>query len=163
MVVDEAGALQFGADGLPLTRVVAARADQFEILDTWYTTGLAGSGSNDYTCTDLFVPADHTFSIGDAAQRPGALYAMSTAFFANVPGVPLGLARRVIDETIAIVANKRVLPEFALMADLPRVRRAIADAEMQLRSTRAYVYGAMDDVWDALVAGLPITPRCAWM
>jgi alkylation response protein AidB-like acyl-CoA dehydrogenase len=37
-------------------RIVAAPAESFEILDTWHTTGLAGSGSNDYTATDVYLP-----------------------------------------------------------------------------------------------------------
>ena len=28
----------------------------YEILDTWYTTGLRGTGSNDYRREDVFVP-----------------------------------------------------------------------------------------------------------
>src|SRR5262249_28398782 len=32
----------------PVQRLVFAPASKFEVLDTWYSTGLAGSGSNDY-------------------------------------------------------------------------------------------------------------------
>ena len=40
----------------PVTRVIAAPASSFELLDTWHSTGLCGSGSNDYQTRDLFVP-----------------------------------------------------------------------------------------------------------
>ena len=56
VVMNDIGSPAFGPDGMPIVRTVVARADRFEIIDTWHTTGLAGSGSNDYTCRELFVP-----------------------------------------------------------------------------------------------------------
>ena len=40
-----------------------AAAARFEIIDTWNSTGLAGSGSNDYRVKDLFVPDAHTIAV----------------------------------------------------------------------------------------------------
>ncbi|NJN53071.1 MAG: hypothetical protein HC809_16235 [Gammaproteobacteria bacterium] len=48
--------------GKPSWRVLLAPRDQFQIHDTWYTTGLRGTGSNDYSADDLFVPEQHSFS-----------------------------------------------------------------------------------------------------
>ena len=136
-----------------------ARADQFEIIDTWFTTGLAGSGSNDYHCQDLFVPADHTFSLREPVRRPGALFAFPGAFFANMQGVGLGLARRAIDEVVGIAATKVLMPQLVTMRDVPRVREAVADAEGKLRAVRAYVYDAIDAVWERLCAGEPLSDQ----
>ena len=158
MVLDDSGVPEM-IDGLPLMRIAVAPASSFEILDTWHTTGLAGSGSNDYTCTELFVDEAHTFGLGGVVRRPGALYRMPSAFFANVHGVPLGLARRAIDEVIAIAQSKLLLPQFTVMRDVPRVKEAIADAEMLLRSARAYSYAALESVWSELVADRPISPQ----
>ncbi|HTO07107.1 MAG TPA: acyl-CoA dehydrogenase family protein [Myxococcota bacterium] len=60
-----------GANGLPESRMLLAPSSGFEVLDTWHTTGLAGSGSHDYTTHDLFVPEEHGFSLR-AAQAQGA-------------------------------------------------------------------------------------------
>lgn len=140
-----------GPDGRPETRVAMAPASSWRILDTWYTTGLAGSGSNDYETTDLFVPREHTFSLFEPPVRDGALYAFPGMFFANTAGVPLGLARRAIDELKAIAAEKVLMPELTPMRDAPRVRSAVARAEMALGATRAYTYRTLDAVWDELV------------
>ena len=137
--------------GLPESRVVMAPASSWRILDTWYTTGLAGSGSNDYTVDGLFVPAEHSFSLFDAPRRREPLYAFNGMFFANMHGVPLGLARRAIDTVRALAAQKRGLPEFVLLKDLPRVRGALARAEMMLGAARAYTYETLDSVWASLV------------
>ena len=93
-------------DGRPDFLVVCAPAASWNVLDTWHTTGLAGSGSNDYTATDLFVPDRHAFRFTDPVQRPEPLYGWPGMFFINMGGVSLGLARRAIDEAIAIISEQ---------------------------------------------------------
>lgn len=149
-LVFDGDAMRVGADGRPEMRVVAAPAKQWEIVDTWYTTGLAGSGSNDYQVDDLFVPAEHTFSLFEPPIRPGALYAFSGMFFSNMHGVALGLARRAIDEVESIASDKVLMPEMIAMRDAPRVRSAVARAEMMLGAARAYTYETLDAVWAQL-------------
>ena len=53
------------AHGVPETRQCMVKVSQCEILDTWYTTGLRGTGSNDLIVTDTFVEATCTFSFQD--------------------------------------------------------------------------------------------------
>ena len=66
-LVSDAGVPRFGPDGRPELRVAVFDPSAVEIHDTWHTTGLAGSGSTDYSVTDLMVPFEHTFSLlGDA-------------------------------------------------------------------------------------------------
>jgi len=159
LVVDDNGVPEPGNNGLPLVRVAVAPADRYEILDTWHTTGLAGSGSNDYRCDSLFVEEAHTFAIDHPVKRPGPLWRMPTAFFANAHGVPLGLARRAIDEVIGIAQTKVLLPQFTVMRDIPRVKDAVADAEILLRSARAYAYTTLDHLWTELVNDRPVTQQ----
>jgi alkylation response protein AidB-like acyl-CoA dehydrogenase len=153
-------------DGVPLVRddgnvdwrIIAAPVDRFEILDTWYTTGLAGSGSNDYTASDVFVPFEHAFSFHDGPRSDEALYSFTGMFAANMAGVPLGIARRAIDIVRDVAASKLVVPELVMMAELPRVQLAVAHAETELGAARAYVYDTLDRLWDSLVTGAG-TPR----
>src|SRR5580704_11034017 len=51
------GRWAFGADGTPAVRILFFPAADCEILDTWQSVGLRGTGSHDYAVTDLFVPA----------------------------------------------------------------------------------------------------------
>jgi alkylation response protein AidB-like acyl-CoA dehydrogenase len=145
------------ARGLPEWRVMMAPASSWRILDTWHTTGLAGSGSHDYVTEDLFVPEEHSFSLFEKAQRPEPLYAFNGMFFANMHGVALGLARRAINEVTELAGVKRLLPELVLLKDVPRVRAALARAEMQLGAARAYTYETLDALWRCLCAGGPPT------
>ena len=78
------------------------RLSQCEILDTWYTTGLRGTGSNDLLAKDVFVGADHTFSFQDKEliKRPGPLYAFPFMFAAKSSPIALGIARHAVDVLI---------------------------------------------------------------
>jgi len=59
-----------------------------EIRDTWYTTGLCGTGSHDVAVRDLFVTEEHTFSLQDPrlVKRCGPLYTFPFMFIAKGPG-----------------------------------------------------------------------------
>jgi len=149
-LVFEDDELRTMADGRLESRIVLAPADRWTIEDTWYTTGLAGSGSNHYHVEGLEVPERHTFSLFEPPRRPGPLYAFPGMFFANMHGVPLGLARRAIDEVKAIAADKVLTPEMIPMRESPRVRTAIASAELALGAARDHSYAVLDRVWDEL-------------
>ena len=147
-----------GPDGMPVVRAAVARADRFEVIDTWHTTGLAGSGSNDYACTG---PAGCRWGLG-LVGRTGRdvtcpLHAIPGGFLANVQAVALGLARRAIDEAIAVVTDKIILPEGVAIREVPRVREAIADAQRQRRSAQAYASRSIDDAWTQLSSGAALS------
>jgi len=144
-------------DGRHEMRMFSAPAASWEIIDTWHTTGLAGTGSNDYAAKDLFIPESHTIPDVMAAQprRTEPLYAWWPVFLSNMHGVPLGLARRAIDIVKTMAGQKRqpnvTRPtESLLMKEVPRVRAAIARAEMSLGAARAYTYETADRLWDDL-------------
>jgi alkylation response protein AidB-like acyl-CoA dehydrogenase len=139
-----------GANGLPESRMLLAPSGAFEVLDTWYTTGLAGSGSHDYTTHDLFVPAEHGFSFHERPKRKEPLYQFAGMFITNMHGVALGIARRAIDVVRALAESKLLMPEMTLMRDSLRVRIGVARAEGMLAAARAYTYDTMDRVWEAL-------------
>lgn len=151
-------------NGVPEMRLLAAQANRWEILDTWHTLGLAGSGSNDYTAKDLFIPERHTIAFSGKPARPEPLYAWFPLFLANMNGVALGLARKAID-TLERLAQTKRSPNFTrageslAMKDVPRVRAAAAKAEMLLGAMRAYTYETMDQLWEELCRdGTPAAP-----
>ena len=151
------GVMVTGPDGQPQWRVALMPRADVEVIDTWHTTGLAGSGSCDYAVDGLFVPAEHTFAFADGARRHGPLYAWPGLFIANAPGVPLGIARAALDVARAIWADKIILPDLRPARDDARVRAALARAEALVGSARSYHYDVLGSLWDTVLSGDPPT------
>jgi alkylation response protein AidB-like acyl-CoA dehydrogenase len=142
-----------GEHNQPEFRVVWLPIEAVEIHDTWYTTGLAGSGSNDYSVQDAFVPEIRSFHPFRVGARPEPLYRYHGFFFANLPAVALGCAQRMIDDLRALAQHKMVMPAMQLMKNEYRVQVALADATARLGAARAYQYERIGAVWTALQRG----------
>jgi alkylation response protein AidB-like acyl-CoA dehydrogenase len=153
LVVD-GGEMVLTSDGRPNNRIAILAVDRFEILDTWHTTGLAGSGSHDYTTKGVFVPAEQTFVLDDlGGRREGPLYAWPGMFLHNIAAVPLGIARAALDTAGDLLAGKVFLPEMRPARDDARVRTAVARAHAMVGSARSYVVDVVGDFWATLAAG----------
>ena len=135
--------------GAPQARIAFAPASHFEIIDTWHSTGLAGSGSNDYRITNLFIPDEHTIAQEDPPRRNEPLYCYFGMFLASWHGIALGLARRAIDAAIAIADKKMHIfpPPPMPLRQRPHARVALAKAEMAWRASRAFTYETIDRIW----------------
>jgi alkylation response protein AidB-like acyl-CoA dehydrogenase len=166
--VIEDGAPRVDGNGVPRTRQCFLRLSQCEILDTWYTTGLCGTGSNDLVVRDVFVPEEHTFSFQDPQliKRPGPLYAFPFMFIAKGPGTALGIARHAIDSLIATAgkpARRYTLGEGVEAAKVLRddvyIQDAVGRAETLLTSARAHVFDVVGDLWASLLDGRQPTDR----
>ena len=152
-VAFDGGAMVTGPDGRPKWRVALMAKESFEVIDTWHTTGLAGSGSCDYVAENLFVPAEQTFAFADGAKRDGPLYAWPGMFIANAPGVPLGIARAALEVAKGVWADKMIVPDLRPARDDPRVRAALSRAEAMVGAARSYHYDVLGSLWDTVVAG----------
>jgi alkylation response protein AidB-like acyl-CoA dehydrogenase len=150
-------------DGVPQTRQCLVRISQCEILDTWYTTGLRGTGSNDLAVDGVFVEAERTFSFQDEGliKRSGALYAFPYMYVAKASAPALGIARHVIDLLINTTSHRaarrytigqRVEPP-KLIRDDVFIQEVVGRAETMLTSVRAYQFEVIGDLWATLVAG----------
>jgi alkylation response protein AidB-like acyl-CoA dehydrogenase len=140
-----------GAGGLPAMRMVAIPAAQVEILDTWHTTGLNATASNDIQVSHVRVPAERTFSLLEDDARDGApLYQWRWMFFSNIAAVPLGVARAAIEEAKAVASTKLVMPGLTYARDDPTVQDAIGRAESLVAASRAYLFDELGRVWDVL-------------
>ncbi|HET8696197.1 MAG TPA: acyl-CoA dehydrogenase family protein [Gammaproteobacteria bacterium] len=138
--------------GLPQVIHVLAPASGWQIEDTWFAHGLAGSGSHHYSAKDLLVPAAHVLDLNAPSRRDEPLYRLPITASVSIPmaGVPLGIGRRAIDELIALAGKKVVAlpPPPVLLKNLPRVRLAVARAESLLGAARAYVYDSVQRLWE---------------
>jgi alkylation response protein AidB-like acyl-CoA dehydrogenase len=167
-LVTEGGKALLNASGVPETRQCIVRLSECEILDTWHTTGLRGTGSNDLLVKDAFVPRERTFSFQDQdlIKRFGPLYAFPFMFAAKSSPVALGIARHALDVLIETATDKAArrytvgerLEPSKMMRDDVFVQDAVGRADTLLTSARAYLFEVMGDFWDTLLAGREPTP-----
>lgn len=137
--------------GRPVLRqIVVPRAD-YTVLETWDAVGLCGSGSHDVVVDDVFVPDEWTTDLyGAGMQVDTPLYRMPAysrlAF--NKVGVATGIARAAIDAFRRLATEKTPFTSRTLLRDRPQAQLALAEAEARLRAGRAFVFEAVDDIWD---------------
>jgi indole-3-acetate monooxygenase len=152
---------RIGPNGLPETRFGFLPAEECEILDTWTTNGLRGSGSHDWTVKDRFIPEERTFNLAaPTVYRQGPLYALPNLLIYKVSGVGLGIARGAIEDFIAMASNKPMTfkspsASKAMLRDEPFVQCTLAQAEALVSSARGFVYEVFGDLWNTMAAGDP--------
>src|SRR6266700_2700375 len=74
------GTPQLRPDGRPDVRTFCVPIGACEVLDTWHTAGLRGTGSHDWQVTDVFVPEAQSFPV--LFDGPSALGCLSVRDFA---------------------------------------------------------------------------------
>ena len=129
-------------------------ADAGEILDTWHTTGLRGSGSNDFAAADVFVPAERVADFPPRQiRRPGPLYAFPMLFGYKLPGITTrhralryrcvhGIAARSKFVTSGMLTGRKTL-----LCDEPHVQSAVGQAEALVGGARSLHLRPLDDIW----------------
>ncbi len=157
--------VSIGPKGRPEQRSALVRAEQVSIMDTWHTTGLWGTGSNDYVIDDVFVPEEHTWDPVGPSLRQEPLYRYPPLFLMPHCGVPLGIARAAIDAVSELAQDKELYPgarqagSSKSLRDDPGTQEAVAIAEAKLAAARALTYATIDTMWAMLQAGERIPTR----
>ncbi len=155
------GVLQYRDGGIPETVQCFMKTRDVNILDTWHSMGLGGSGSHNFAVEDLFVPAEHTFSF----QRPevfraGDLYRFPSAFRLNFPAVPLGLAEAAVGSLAAAsrrphrayIVEGALLPPGQLREEA-HVQEAAGRAFALVSAAKSYVYSVAEELCDVISRG----------
>ena len=120
---------------------IPVRAEGVEILDTWDTIGMRGTGSHDVLMTDVFVADAQVVS-----KRPwGTIDPPLMAIMANaipvITGVYLGVAEAARD----LVISRTAPTDKALD---PTVQRLVGLLDYKLRVARWALVGALTEIGD---------------
>jgi alkylation response protein AidB-like acyl-CoA dehydrogenase len=144
------------AAGTPVLRAVWVPRDSVTIVDTWQVMGMRGTGSQDFTVEDVFVPARRSCLSDAAPVETGPLYnrrAWYVHLWTPSAGNALGIARGAIDSLAEIAATEASTMSTNLLRDRPMVQARIGEAEAIVNAARAYVFDAVGRLWLALCAG----------
>ncbi|MEB3365798.1 acyl-CoA dehydrogenase family protein [Saccharopolyspora mangrovi] len=137
-------------------RVLAMPKSQVTLVDNWDVLGLRATNSIDYHCTDVFVPAEFTYSATTTAPvNGGAVYRVGLVNMAAIghTGWALGVGRRLLDELRSAAAPKFGTAGAAV--DTAQFHAEYATAEAALRSARAWAVQVWQEVESTLDAGEP--------
>ncbi len=130
--------------------------DQVTIVDTWSVMGMRGTGSQDFTVDDVFVPERFSALSDTPPMETGPLY-NQRAWFVHIwtPSAAnaLGIARGAIDSLAEIAATEASTLSSSLLRDRPTVQARIGEADAIVNAARAYVFDAVGRLWEALCAG----------
>ena len=150
-----------GDAGPRLVEILVPRAD-YRVLDTWNVAGMRGSGSHDVLVEDLFVPERFTTRVFyERTRETGPLFRFPnfSRLAYNKVGVATGIARAAIDDFVALATEKVPRASSKPLAEQQHAQVAIAEAETRLRSSRAFVFEAVDEVWQVTLAGDEATKK----
>jgi alkylation response protein AidB-like acyl-CoA dehydrogenase len=142
------------------------RTKDVTIHNNWQVAGLRGTGSNDVSVENLFVPEAFAWARHDRArgirQRGGPI------FLLGLPGsvsnehasFALGVGRLALDlvKEIAITKRRGRGPAAVTLANRQVFQRFIGEAELRLRSARMVTFDVHERAWEVACTGVMPDP-----
>jgi len=131
-------------------------AGDVTIHDTWYSSGLRGSGSHDYSVDGAFVPRGRSvqpFLGRRQVDCPLAMFPNFTLLAACVSSVSLGIARHAIDELTELGQQKKPMLSSTTISQSGWAQAELAKAEALLRSAQAFLHHELHEAWQTTLAG----------
>lgn len=151
-------------NGMPVMMVAVLPREQVVFSDGWHVQGLKGTGSYDYSVTDVFVPEYRTFELftreplrgGSPLGRMG-LMAVTAAGHA---AWALGVAKSMLDDVGELAATKFRMSDMASLASRPTFQKNLAHHVMAWRAARLLVLDVFAEAETAAAGdGLTATNR----
>ena len=144
-------------DGIPIS--VFVPSSELTIVDDWYASGMAGTGSNSIVADEVFVPDHRTLPLqstleGTWPQRhnsdgPYFNFPLAPVLVVNAGGTPLGIAQGALEAFHERLPSRTItFTNYERQADAPLTHLQVGEATLKLDSLRAHVYlaaGILDD------------------
>jgi alkylation response protein AidB-like acyl-CoA dehydrogenase len=155
------GQLRQNADGSPTLYRGFFATTECTVIDTWDMTGMRGTGSHDWSVSDVFVPEQRTVRIPGRLltnqwQRwPGPLYALPVHALigAHHSVIATGIARAGIDALTELAGAKTPRARPGLLREREQVQESVARAEALLGAAQAFRSMVSASIWNTVVDG----------
>jgi alkylation response protein AidB-like acyl-CoA dehydrogenase len=154
-VVTENGTPRMSQAGVPEVRMMYLRRGTFQVLDTWYTGGLRGTGSHDVVVEAQLVPHRLTLSPVDGSSLQGTLGRLPIVcnMAAGYAAQLLGMGSASIDALVALARDKPVVDPGPSLGERPAVLALVAEHQVRLEAAREYLHSAVARLWREAGAG----------
>ncbi len=142
--------------GLPDMRVACIPREKITFTDGWHVMGLAGTGSYDYECQDVFVPESWTYPLFTREpRRGGAMYRIGImpTVCAGHAAWALGVARRALDEINSLARGRTRMGMETTIAARPTFQKDYIRAECRLRAARLLVIEVFSEILEVAESG----------
>lgn len=140
------------ATGAPTMMMAAIPRADIEVVDTWNTVGMRGTGSNDVVLRDVFVPDHRATPVGIPTTVNPAFDPAMVALppWPGVHGeavVSLGVACAAIDKLVALAQTK--VPNFTTktLCDREMAQHHVAKAQALVDSSREYLHASAREAY----------------
>lgn len=148
----------FQDDGTPMTLQCYIPAEAVNVMDTWHSTGLRGSGSHDVSVPYCTVPKEQTFSYQNLSfYREGPLYSFPLNIALNLSAVPLGVAQRALEQFLESAAHPNKIThikgyrrENPFLRDEAFVQHTVGKASATLNAVKHYLYSCIRECWSII-------------
>jgi indole-3-acetate monooxygenase len=140
------------ANGTPEVRAMIFPATDVELVDTWDTMGLCGTGSVDMKVHQLRVPAARSVSLlVDKPVADGALYVFPVfgLLAMGIAAVASGNARAALDEFRDFAGGARTGGARRVLAERSTAQQTFAQNEALYRSARAFLFDEIGQAWES--------------
>ena len=132
----------------PSKPVIACYMDRQDVsvIDTWFVSGLRGTGSCDFAAQDVFVPFDHAHAFPDVEPtQPGLVYRlpMLVTFPLTVSAVPLGIARGAIGHFVDLARTRSRSSGGGILAERETIQDMVGRVDAIHRSARALLIDSL--------------------
>jgi len=124
---------------------------ELEIIDTWKTTGMRGTGSHDYTASDVLIPNERAFTHFGSRRKSSPIYTFPAFYLVNMPAVAFGVAESAMATLRGGIggpfrADRQIKenpnPKLEALKEI-----AVAESEALVGSARAYVREIAEEIW----------------
>ena len=161
---DAASWLMLGVPGIGERNWALVPRGDYTIVDTWFVSGLKGSGSKDIVVEDLFIPAHRILDVTTAGNGNWTGWELHRQSRYRVP-IPallgwdlvapmLGIAQGMLDEFIAKTAGTAGA---AKSADAPAVHIRLSQAAAEIDAGKALMDRDVRETLDRAEAGQTFT------
>ena len=146
---------------MPPVRMMVLPPSDVEIADTWYVSGLCGTGSHDFVVDDVFVPDERSFTLWDEPALDGPLWripelSLSSLMMANVA---VGIAEGALDEITTLASGKVPMLADSTLGANALFQHDLAEADARLRAARALLDADAATAWRIADAGRELSPE----
>jgi 3-hydroxy-9,10-secoandrosta-1,3,5(10)-triene-9,17-dione monooxygenase len=137
-------------DGSGVPYGMLVKSSELTIVDDWYASGMAGTGSNTVVADSVFVPAHRALPLPDmiAANYPARHnrdnpyfnYPLASVLVVNAGGTPLGIARGAYETFMERLPNRGIaFTTYTNKSEAPITHLQVGDAALKIDSAEAHV------------------------